>query len=227
MRIALAGATGLVGSLLLRGLIEAGHEVHAFQRRPSGASSALLQRIVAPPAEWPHHMRDLALDAAVSALGTTIRQAGSRTAFASVDRDLAIDFARAARAAGAVRFVAISSVGADPRSRNFYLRIKGEAEQGFEPIGFGSLHLLRPGLLLGERGGERRIAEAWGARLAPLLNLVLRGPLDSYAAIPAADVAKAAARLMEEGGPGIHVHHNRALVRLARTAPLQITGRLR
>ena len=74
-------------------------------------------------------------DVALCCLGSTLRKAGSRKAFRAVDIDCVLTFARAARTAGARRFVVMSSVGADRQSRNFYLRTKGEMEAGVEAHG--------------------------------------------------------------------------------------------
>ena len=138
----------------------------------------------------------------MSALGTTMRAAGSQAAFRAVDFDMVVDFARAARAGGARRMIVISSVGADAGSRNFYLRTKGEMERALEALDFERLDIVRPGLLRGERGGDRRPGERLGIIVSPLLNLLLRGRLDRYAAIDAQIVAAAVAGAGRAGRAG-------------------------
>lgn len=155
------------------------------------------------------------MDAAVSALGTTMRAAGSETGFRAVDLDSVVAFAAAARRAGARHMVTVSSVGADPGSRNFYLRTKGEMEQALEALGFDRLDILRPGLLRGDRGADRRLGERIGIALSPVVNLLLRGRLDRYAAIEADIVAAAIAGALRQVEPGIFRHENRSLRRLA------------
>jgi uncharacterized protein YbjT (DUF2867 family) len=212
MRIAVIGGTGLVGRQLLPKLVSAGHEVHALQRRDAGRSVGVTVH-VAPPDAWPALVARIAPDAAVSALGTTMRQAGSEAAFAAVDRDMVLAFAAAARAAGARRFVTVSSVGADPASRAFYLRLKGEVEAELRTLAFDRLDIFRPGLLRGPRGGDRRLGERIGIALSPLVNLALRGTLDRYAAIDADRVAAAIAATFSDDGPGAFIHHNREIWR--------------
>ena len=95
-----------------------------------------------------------------------MRQAGSQAAFRAVDFDMVVAFARAAAAAGARRMVTVSSVGADPGSANFYLRIKGEMEAALEALGFERLDIFQPGLLRGPRGGDRRPGERIAIALA-------------------------------------------------------------
>jgi uncharacterized protein YbjT (DUF2867 family) len=215
MRTAIIGATGLVGSLLAeRMLLRPVGEVHALLRRPSGRHHPNWHEHVAPPADWPGLVRNIRPDAAMSALGTTMRAAGSQAAFRAVDYDMVVAFAGAARAAGATRMAVISSVGADPGSRNFYLRLKGEMEQALRALAFDRLAIFRPGLLRGERGGERRLGERIGIAVSPIVNLVMRGPLDRFAAIDAEIVAAAIEAWLRSGESG--VYENRAIRQLAR-----------
>jgi uncharacterized protein YbjT (DUF2867 family) len=215
MRVAMIGATGLVGSRAARRLLEQGWNVEALLRRPSGVIHPNWREHVAPPEQWSRIASALEMDAAVSALGTTMRQAGSRAAFRAVDLDTVVAFARAAAGSGARRMVTVSSVGADRRSANFYLRIKGEMEAALEGLGFERLDILRPGLLRGPRGGNRRAGERIAIALSPLANLALRGRLGRYAAIDADIVASAVAGGLRQDRPGIHVHENREIRRLA------------
>ena len=215
MRVAMIGATGLVGSLTAPHLLAQGWSVDALVRRASGIAHPGWREHVAPPEEWPAIVATLGAEAAMSALGTTMRKAGSQGAFRAVDHDMVVDFARAAAAAGARRMVTVSSVGADPDSANFYLRTKGEMERALEALGFERLDIFRPGLLRGPRGGDRRLGDRVGIALSPLANLVLRGRLARYAAIDAVAVAAAVAAALEQPGGGVLVHENPDIRRLA------------
>jgi uncharacterized protein YbjT (DUF2867 family) len=215
MRVAMIGATGLVGSLAASRILDQGWGLDILVRRPGGLVRPGLREHVAPAGQWPAVVASLKPDAAVSALGTTMRQAGSQAAFRAVDFDLVVAFAGAAAAAGARRMVTVSSVGADAGSSNFYLRIKGEMEAALAELRFERLDILRPGLLRGPRGGERRVGERIGIALSPLVNLMLRGRLDRYAAIDAAIVAAAVAGALRHDAPGTFLHENRSLRTLA------------
>jgi uncharacterized protein YbjT (DUF2867 family) len=211
MRAALIGATGLVGRHLWP-LLEARHDLLVLGRRPSGAEHEKLGTMK----EWPGMLGGEAVDVAVSTLGTTRRKAGTWERFEAVDRHAVLDFARAARSAGARHFLTVSSSGADPLSRNPYLRLKGEVEEALSAIGFERLDILRPGLLLGKRPGDRRVLERLGILADPLTRQFLRGPLDRYAGIEAETVARALATLIERPGPGRSRYHNREIRRLAK-----------
>jgi uncharacterized protein YbjT (DUF2867 family) len=212
----LIGATGMVGGLLAERLLARGREVYALVRRPTGRSAIGWHEQVAPASAWPALVATLPRpDAAISCLGTTWKQAGSEQAFRAVDQDMVVAFAQAARAAGVAHFLSVSSVGADARSRNFYLRVKGETDAALAMIGFDRLDIFRPGLLLGARGGERRPGERIAIALDPLSRLFLRGRWRKYAGMPADTVAAAIVTAAETGRPGRFVHENDAIRDLA------------
>jgi uncharacterized protein YbjT (DUF2867 family) len=223
-RVLLAGASGLVGSEVRRQLLARpdGPAVVSLLRRPGRPHPPRDLEWIADlsdpsnDAALARELRALAgdVDACICCLGTTIAKAGSREAFLAVDRDLVIRVAGIARELGARHMVLVSSVGASAQSNNFYLRVKGETERALADLGFGRVDLLRPGLLLGERS-ERRPAEQWGQRLAPLTNALMRGPLRRYRAIAAADVAAAAVAVLSQDEGGRHVHENTGLLALA------------
>ena len=188
-RVLLAGATGLVGNALLRRLLDDPQrpEVVALGRRAPQLQSPRLRFLAtefsALPAQAP-----VPADAAYCALGTTIRAAGSQAAFTAVDLDAVTAFATFARRSGARRFMLVSALGADPGSRVFYSRIKGEAERAVAALGFEAVHIARPSLLLGDRA-ESRPGERLGQCLFRGLRPLLLGPLRPLRAVPADEVA--------------------------------------
>lgn len=88
---------------------------------------------------------------AFCSLGTTIKNAGSQKKFYEIDHDYVIKFALMAKELGAVKFLYVSAMGADPMSKVFYNRVKGEVEEDLKVIPFSYLGLFRPSLLLGQR----------------------------------------------------------------------------
>jgi uncharacterized protein YbjT (DUF2867 family) len=132
---------------------------------------------------------------AICCLGTTLKKAGSKEAFRAVDHDAVVAFAEAARAKGARRFVLVSSIGADPRSRNFYLRTKGETEEAIERVGYPQVTILRPSFIDDEgTRGEYRAGERLTLPLARIVFSVL-GKTSRYAPVRADVIAKAVVRL--------------------------------
>lgn len=204
--VTLVGATGLVGAACLRQLIEdAGIErVHVLARRDPGIESdKLTVHLVdfdapAPPDEA------LASDAFVCALGTTIKKAGSRSAFARVDRDYVVELARLAHRHGTPSAAVVSAIGADPQSRVFYNRTKGEMETRLAEIGFDALTLVRPSLLLGPRR-ETRLGEDLGKPLMRALSPLMVGKLGRYRPVAAERVARALVRAVHARESGTHI----------------------
>lgn len=219
-RIIVAGGTGLVGSLVVERLVaDGGALVVSIQRRDNASSRHGLRVVVDDGADVDTLAMRLGKTAPlprafICALGTTRRAAGSDAAFVAVDRDLTLRIAQAAQRAGARHAIVVSSVGADPRSKNLYLRTKGEMEAGVSALGFDRCDFLRPGLLRGARR-ERRPVEALAQRLSPLIDPLLLGALRRYRAIPAATVAEAAVLLATSGRPAVTVHEFEALGALA------------
>jgi len=202
--VLIAGATGLVGRELTRRLLA---------RTPPLRLRALVRR--APPSADPRVQWQTvdfaqlpALPPAVEAyccLGTTIRQAGSQSAFKAVDLDAVLAFARAARAAGVRRFAVVSSLGASPRSPNFYSRVKGEMEAAITGLGFDNLVIARPSLLAGDRASLGQPHRS-GEKLA----LWLSGPIAALMPrrlrpIDAATVARGMVVAVQQQRPGVRI----------------------
>jgi uncharacterized protein YbjT (DUF2867 family) len=143
-------------------------------------------------------------DVALCALGTTLKAAGSREAFRAVDHDVVVRFARAAHRAGARGFGVVSAVDADARSQIFYNRVKGEMEEAVRAIGFKSLVIARPSLLLGERG-ERRFLEGLGQSLLRPLRFAFVGPAVKYRPVEGSRVAQVLARETLKLIPGVRI----------------------
>ncbi len=217
MRVLLAGATGLVGQVLLR-LLEDDASVTALDvvgRRRAESRSGKVEQHVAPMPDWPALVTQLKPEVAISALGTTLKTAGSEEAFAAVDLDAVLSFAGASLAAGARQFLLVSSIGAHPSSRNFYLSIKGKAEAGLQTMGYERVDIFRPGLLRGVRGGPTRIGERAAIAVSPITDLLTPRVLDHYRSIAAENVAGAIRSLIGAQPKGVYFHDNRAMLRPA------------
>jgi uncharacterized protein YbjT (DUF2867 family) len=217
-RIALlAGASGLTGGYALEALLGAPEiaRVFAVSRRPLGREHPRLANRIAQFERLEGQLKGVSCDVALCCLGTTRRQAGSREAFRAVDLDCVLGFARAAKAAGGRRFVVVSSVGANPAAHNLYLRTKGEMEEQLVGLGFESLDILQPSLLLGWRG-EVRPLELAALVIMPLLRPLLRGQHIRYRAIPASTVGAAMLGATRSGRRGVQRYDWEGLQALAR-----------
>lgn len=211
----LAGASGLVGKYCLEMLLE-----DAFYDRVVSIGRRLL------PFEHPKlaqklvdfealHDEDLqGLTHVFCCLGTTIRKAGSESAFRKVDHDYALALGRNAASLRARRFLLVSSVGADPKAGTFYLRVKGELEQALRALPFEGLYLFQPSILLGPRE-EERPGEKAGLTLARAFEWALVGGLRKYRPMPAAVLARAMTVAGERAPGGTQVLRYDEIVKLA------------
>ena len=188
--VALAGATGLVGREILRGLVADASvsAVHVLGRRALDAGNPKVTSHVVDFRALPALPR---LDEVYLALGTTIKAAGSRDAFRAVDYEANLAVAKAALAAGAKRAGLVSAMGASADSGVFYSRVKGELEDALAALSFEGLVIARPSILAGDReslGQPVRRGEGIGLAVSRML-----GPLipRNYRSIAAADVARA------------------------------------
>lgn len=198
----IAGATGLVGRELLPMLLASPQhaQVHALLRRavPGLASGGKLHTLLVDFARLPTLPP---VDDVFIALGTTIKVAGSQSAFRAVDFDAVVNTAKAARAAGATRLGVVSALGANARSNVFYNRVKGEMQDAVSALGFESVVIVQPSLLVGDRstlGQPVRAGEVWGARLLGWLPRSVRP-------IAADQVARALLREVARARPGVQV----------------------
>jgi uncharacterized protein YbjT (DUF2867 family) len=206
------GATGLVGSHLVRQLLDDARfaSVVTLGRRPTGVVHRRLREHVVD-FDAPDSLSGLvAGDVLFSALGTTLRAAGSQEAQHRVDHGYQYLVAQAARRSGVPAYVLVSAAGASPRAWLFYSRMKGELERDVEALAFPRTRILRPGLLDGERR-ERRAGERLALRvlrpLGPALPAALRP-------IPAAAVARAAIAAALDPAAGTLRYEARELFRL-------------
>ena len=212
-KILILGATGLIGGLLTRKLVERGRDktLHLLLRRPYREDVGKAKVHVQLQENWPATIAKIKPAIVISCLGSTMKKAGSKEEFAAVDRDLVGAVAVAAKAAGAKQFIAVSSAMADSSASSFYLKIKGEAEDLMRAQQFDRLDIIRPGLLRGERTNETRVGESLAIAASPIMDLMLHGKFRRYRSILASDVADAIVALMAESAPGAFVHENDAI----------------
>ncbi|MDD2055294.1 oxidoreductase [Pseudomonas putida] len=206
--ILLAGATGLTGEHLLDRLLNEPtvSRVLAPSRRPLAEHPHLENPVGDPQVFLPQLSGRV--DIAYCCLGTTIKQAGSQEAFRAVDHDMVVAFAKRAREMGARHLIVVSAIDADPKSKVFYNRVKGEMEESLKQQGWPQLTIARPSLLLGER-----IEPRLGEQLAGPLSKLIPG---KYRGIEACHLARALWRLALEEQDGVRIVESDELRRLGK-----------
>lgn len=188
--VALAGATGLVGREILRGLLAdpSVSEIHVLGRRALEVGDPKLTMHSVDFRRLPVLPR---VDEVFLALGTTIKVAGSEQAFRAVDFEANVAVAGAALAAGAKRAGLVSAMGANAKSGMFYTRVKGELEDALAALPFEGLVIARPSFLAGDRaslGQPVRNGEGFALAVSRRFGWLIPR---NYRPVAAADVAKA------------------------------------
>ncbi|MCU0348262.1 MAG: oxidoreductase [Saprospiraceae bacterium] len=210
------GATGLIGGHVTQFLLlhPAYEKVVVFVRRPLALEHPkLVQQVVDfdKPESFKHLVKG---DDLFCCLGTTMAKAGSKEAFYKVDFTYAFQAAQMGSINGVGQYLLVSSVGADPGSRFFYSKVKGELEAAVKTLGFWSLHIFQPSVLLGERN-ENRFGEQLAGKIGSIFDRLTGGLLTKYRPIEADVVAKAMVSAAQGVKPGVHVYPSHFLQGLA------------
>ena len=189
MKALVIGATGATGKDLVSQLLtDKGYdEVNVFVRRPLAVENPKLKTHIVnfdKPEEWKDLVKG---DVAFSCLGTTLKTAGSKEAQRKVDYDYQYNFAKAAKENEVEDYILVSSYGANPKSKIFYSRMKGELEQSIKDLHFNKLTIFQPGML--DRKDSERTGEVLGGKIIKFANKF--GVLTQQKPLPTAVLAKA------------------------------------
>lgn len=205
MRVVVIGGTGAVGGCAIRALLstDALEGLTLLGRREVAAldDPRVVQRIVdvLDPDRYRAHLDGH--DAALSTLGVGEPSRVSRERFVQIDRDAPLAFAQACRDAGVTRFGSLGSVGASPASRSFFLRCKGQLEDGLDALGFAQLSLFRPSMILTPTN-RYGVSQAITLAVWPHLQPVLLGGLRRYRGIRVEDLGAAMANQLRSPARG-------------------------
>jgi uncharacterized protein YbjT (DUF2867 family) len=209
------GGTGLIGSHLIKQL---------QQNEEYSSVRVLVRRLVQLPEPKAHViMVDFSdyssireqiqgSNAVFCCVGTTLKKVhGDMQLYRSIDYDIPIQAARACHETGCSHYLFVSSVGADSKSRNFYLQLKGEVEDSLRQMNIPAISVFRPSMLLGQRG-EFRLAERIGQVVMNATSFLIPS---HYRPIHASDVAKAMAVQSVQQANGFGVFHYNEIKQLA------------
>lgn len=203
MKAIVIGATGAVGKDLVEELLSRREyeKIITFTRRPLDIKSEKIESCIIDfdrPSDWAHLVKG---DVLFSALGTSLKQAGSKEAQYRIDHDYQLSFAKAARENGVPHVVLVSSLGADRSSSFFYMKLKGLIERDVEALQFPQLSILRPPSLI--RKHAKRPAETVSVKLFQLANAL--GFFKTMAPVPTEAVARKMADLGLETKKGVEI----------------------
>jgi len=207
MKAIIIGATGLVGNLILKEILNDNDysEVRIFVRKPTRISNPKLKEIVSPMEDIVSLSSEIKGDVLFNALGTTIKKAGSQKEQQRIDRDLPIAFAKIASGNGVKIMLNVSSVGANMKG-GFYLKTKAEMENETKKFFPETLFNFRPGFLVGRRK-EFRVVEKIAFVMMKAIDPILTGSSKKYRSMPADKLAKAMVSLSKNPAGKANVLH--------------------
>jgi uncharacterized protein YbjT (DUF2867 family) len=215
----LLGGTGLVGGHCLNQLVTDSRysRVTALTRRPFSHGDKPGEHLDVRVVDFDRltEQWDFTATDVYCCLGTTM--SSSRETLQRVDHDYTVEAARLARDAGARRLALVSAVGANPRSRIFMLRVKGETERDVAALGYDSVEIFQPATLLGDRT-ERRSGQGIANAIGPVAARVMLGPLARLRPVRSEVVATAMIAALQQDKPGVHTHTGKEIMALAKAA---------
>lgn len=185
------GASGLIGSHLIDLLKEdtGVDKIYLLLRKPLHTNHPKIEeRIVNFSNEDSFKNNIPSVDTIFCCIGTTRKQVkGDNELYRQIDFDIPVNGAKYGIEKGATKYILVSAVGANSKSSNFYLKLKGEVEEAISVLPFKSVHFMRPSILMGNRK-EFRLGEKIGKVVMQLFSFLIPA---KYKAIQAGQVAKA------------------------------------
>ena len=210
----IVGSGGLIGSKLLELLLNDNHfnKIRLIVRRPAEFDNpAVNVKVIDFSDDDAYKSAITGCDALFCAVGTTQKKVkGDRVAYYKVDYDIPVNAARFCKETGCPVFLLVSSVGADSKSKNFYLKLKGKVEDKLREMKIASVSVFRPSMLLGKRREFRFGEEVAKAISAPLSFLFP----SKYKPVKAENVARAMITAAKKAIPGFNVYHYREMINM-------------
>jgi uncharacterized protein YbjT (DUF2867 family) len=200
------GSTGLIGSYLVNILLQDEYfeKLRIIVRRPVTLTHPKLEISIIDFEDRTAFRKAIeGSDVIFSAIGTTQKKVkGDASAYRKIDFDITVNAAALAKETGCPQFLFVSSVGADPSAKNFYLKLKGEIEEAVIKNGPSSISIFRPSMLMGDRK-EKRMGESLGKVLMQTFSFLIP---TRYKIIHAEKVAQAMVKTSKTKEPGVHYY---------------------
>jgi len=214
--VLLVGASGLVGREVLHRLLVAPayEKIILLNRReiPEISGHPKVAQFTIDFNQLTRFRARLQGDEIICTLGTTIKKAGTQVNFRQVDFEYPWQIAQMARENGVPHFLIVTASGANPKSKIFYNRVKGEIEMAIRDLNFPRTTVFRPSLLLGTRP-EKRPGEEIAQKLNPILSFLLP---QKYKPVRAEVVAQAILTVARQSEPGFRIYESDAIQRLGK-----------
>lgn len=206
------GANGLIGSELTKQLLEddSYENVTLLARRPLDLEHEKLELKIVDFRDLHRDWDLFKCDDMFYCLGTTRSDTPKKSDYYKIEHDYCINIAKISHHNKVKKFLYISSAGANPNSIFYYLKIRGEVELTLSNIGFESLHIFRPYVLLGKRE-VLRFGEGMAQFFLKVFNFMMVGFLKSIKGMPSPLLAKSMIHYAKKDRKGVFIHSNREI----------------
>lgn len=188
MRAMVLGATGAVGSEVVRQLLL--HDTWKMVRVLARAEAAVSH----PKLQW--YVGDLFSDEFIAShldgithifvcVGSTKKKTPDREIYRAIDYGIPVRTASLASTRDVYHMLVVSAIGANPKSKIFYSRMKGEMERDVAASSIPRVDFFRPFTIIGQRP-DRRPLEDLAIKIDHWLGAIIP---DSYRAVTSQKVA--------------------------------------
>lgn len=206
------GSTGLIGTSVINLLLQDDRYMCVYAIVRKANSFPIHPKLVEIVADYTtiENSKNLIINHIYCCIGSTKSKTPDQSAYYQIDHDYPI---RIAEIYPCDTYTYISSIGANPKSSNFYLKMKGITEVDLQLLNIPSLNILRPSLLLGKRN-EKRLLEDIAQYIFPIINKLMIGKLKKFKAIAADDVAKAMINCTTQTHSGVRIFESEEIIKL-------------
>ena len=210
------GASGLVGLHTTQMLLQQKtyDVIYAVSRRGIPLEHERLVQIQADFNSIDSFIEKLHINHIFSCLGSTNKKTPDKKDYIQVDHDYPLLVAKIGQSNGATKFSFVSALGANAKSNNFYMQMKGRVEEDINALNFEELHIMQPALITGNRD-ESRPAERFASWFFKAINPLLCGSLKKYRSIEGKTIAQALVKTAGINRPGVHIYNTEQIKQLA------------
>ena len=183
------GATGLTGSHLLELLLNDPNydAVKVFTLKKLPNIHPKLEEYEIDLLKLSDYADKFTADVVFCCIGTTKAKTPNKELYRAVDYGIPVEAAKLCKKNAINSFIVISAIGANPQSKVFYNRLKGEMERDVVAQQIEHTQLLQPSLIVGNRE-EKRIGEDLSKQFMKLFGFLIPA---RYKMIEGKTIAKA------------------------------------
>lgn len=209
------GATGLTGGYLLKLLLkdERYKKITLFSRSSVNITNPKLEEHLIDMFELEKHKEIFQADEVFCCIGTTKSKTPDTSVYKKIDYGIPFAAAKLSKENNIKTFIVISAMGANPKSKVFYNKIKGEMERDVLTQNIPNTYILQPGLIGGDRN-EKRLGESIAKFIFKILNPIIP---KNYRTIAPETIAKAMIVVANQGHSNKRIE-NQILQKIAENA---------